>query len=352
VNELHGEYKVTDGKLVIVDLRVDDGQLAEVRVAGDFFLEPDAALESIDAALEGAPVTASRSELGARIRARLPVDANLIGFSPEDVGAAVRRALGHATDWHDHDWQVLHDEPREPAVQMALEQVLSDEVAAGRRPPTLRIWEWERPSVVIGSFQSLRNEVDDEAARRHGVTVVRRITGGGAMFNEPGNTITYSLYAPASLVDGMSFVESYEFLDQWVLAALAELGVQATYVPINDITSPEGKIGGAAQRRLASGAVLHHVMMAYDMDAQKMVEVLRIGRTKMSDKGTTSAVKRVDPVRSQTGLDRASVIESFLNSFSARYGATAGALTEPELTRAHELAASRFSAPEWIGRVP
>lgn len=47
--------------------------------------------------------------------------------------------------------------------------------------------------MVIGSFQSLRNEVDADQARRLGMTVVRRISGGGAMLIEPGNTITYSL---------------------------------------------------------------------------------------------------------------------------------------------------------------
>ena len=51
--------------------------------------------------------------------------------------------------------------------------------------------------MVIGSFQSLRNEVDPDGAERHGITVVRRISGGGAMFMERGNAITYSLYLPA-----------------------------------------------------------------------------------------------------------------------------------------------------------
>src|SRR5690625_7993019 len=90
-------------------------------------------------------------------------------------------------------------------MQMALDEVLLNRVAAGERQPTLRIWEWASASVVLGRFQSVRNEVDREATERYGVTVVRRITGGGAMFNEPHNTITYSLYTPEALVKGMSF---------------------------------------------------------------------------------------------------------------------------------------------------
>lgn len=117
------------------------------------------------------------------------------------------------TAWTDYDWQLIHPGPLPPALHMALDAAITDEVGAGQRPPTLRIWEWSQPAVIIGRFQSLRNEVDPDGARRHGVTVVRRVSGGGAMFVEPGNTITYSLSVPQALVAGMSFQESYAFLD-------------------------------------------------------------------------------------------------------------------------------------------
>jgi lipoate-protein ligase A len=100
------------------------------------------------------------------------------------------------------------------------------------------------------------------------------------------------------------------------------------------------------------GAVLHHVTMSYDIDADKMLEVLRIGREKMSDKGTRSARKRVDPLRRQTGLPRERVIENMIESFRARYGLTAGGITPQELARAEELAATKYSSEEWTARVP
>ena len=78
--------------------------------------------------------------------------------------------------------------------------MLTEAVGDGRREPTLRFWEWSAPAVVIGSFQSVRNEVDLEQAQRHGIEVVRRISGGGAMFTEVESVITYSIYAPAELV--------------------------------------------------------------------------------------------------------------------------------------------------------
>ena len=106
------------------------------------------------------------------------------------------------------------------------------------------------------------------------------------------------------------------------MAALEKVGISAFYVPLNDIATEQGKIGGAAQKRLANGGMLHHVTMSYDIDADKMVEVLRIGKEKLSDKGTTSAKKRVDPLRRQTGLARAEIVAAMMDVFTERYGAT------------------------------
>lgn len=253
--------------------------------------------------------------------------------------------------WDALDWRLLHGAPERPSMQMAIDEILVDEVAAGRRAPTLRIWEWAGSCVVIGRFQSLRNEVDPEAAQRHGIEVVRRISGGGAMFIEPGNTITYSLYAPVELVAGMSFQQAYAHMDEWVLAALEQLGIKAWYQPLNDITSAAGKIAGAAQARRGK-AVLHHVTMAYDIDTSKMLEVLRIGREKLSDKGTASAAKRVDPLRSQTGLSRAQVVTSMIDTFRARHGLVSDELTARERQLATDLAESKFATGAWTGVVP
>jgi lipoate-protein ligase A len=92
--------------------------------------------------------------------------------------------------------------------------------------------------------------------------------------------------------------------------------------------------------------------MAYDIDADKMLEVLRIGREKLSDKGTASAAKRVDPVRSQTGRPRAEVIEAFKAHFRGRYDTVDGALRPAEIARAQHLVATKFGTPEWVARVP
>jgi lipoate-protein ligase A len=349
---VHAEFKVPGGKLVTVDLEAEGEKITRAQLSGDFFLEPDDLLEVMNRALIGLPLNAQNDYIVARIEAVLPADAVLFGVDPAAIATVVRRALTRATGFADYTWELLGPEPLEPLTHMALDQVLTDQVASGARGPTLRIWEWAKPAVVIGSFQSVKNEVDMDNAKRYGLEVTRRISGGGAMFMELGTAITYSLYAPSSLVAGMSFQDSYAFLDDWVINALQRLGIDAHYRPLNDIHSPTGKIGGAAQKRLGSGAVLHHVTMAYDMDGDRMVDVLRIGREKMSDKGVQSANKRVDPLRSHTGMSRVAIMDHLAATFTDLYTVTPSRLTEDERAAAQHLVTTKFATDEWFYRVP
>lgn len=254
------------------------------------------------------------------------------------------------SQWTDHPWELIDTGPQSPQRHMALDQVLLDEVNAGIRPPTLRFWDWASPAVVIGTFQSVRNEVDTTTAANLGVQIVRRITGGGAMFVEPGNSITYSVYAPKSLVAGMSFSEGYEAMDAFVLAALSDLGIKAWYEPLNDIASEIGKLAGAAQAH-RENAILHHVTMSYNIDVGKLVQVLRIGKEKLSDKGTKSAVKRVDALRRQTGLERDEIIASMTNTFKRRHGLKKVDFDASVWNKVDKLVDEKFSTDEWLYKV-
>ena len=350
MTHIHGELKVAGGKLVVIDADRRDGALHDVVLSGDFFLEPDDALGWLTESLQGVPDDVELTALTERLTAARR-DAVMLGFEPRDIALTVLRALGRASGWSDHDFELVETEPLDPPLQMAVDEVLIRQVASGRRTPALRWWDWASAGVIIGSYQSVRNEVDLEAADELDVTVVRRISGGGAMFVEPGNTITYSLYVPDTLVAGQSFASSYAFLDDWVLRGLRRVGVEATYAGLNDIASPAGKIGGAAQKRVPGG-VLHHVTMSYDIDTDKMLRVLRIGREKLSDKGTTSAKKRVDPLRRQTGLDHDAVVDRLIAYFRGRYGLTDDKITPEEQSKADRLIREKFTDPEWTNRVP
>ena len=133
----------------------------------------------------------------------------------------------------DVTWDLMPPGACSAHMHMALDEVLLDRVIAGRRPPTMRLWRWTERALVIGSHQSVANEVDGGAADDLGFVVTRRMSGGGTMLCEPDRTITYSLYLPDTLVAGISFRKSYEVLDSWAVDAarrqrvwLASIGLQ------------------------------------------------------------------------------------------------------------------------------
>ena len=254
--------------------------------------------------------------------------------------------------WRSGRWRLIRGRPVAAPLNHALDEVLLRRCGGGATPPTLRFWDRLLPEVAIGRFQSVRNEVDAAAADRHGVQVVRRMTGGGAIFIEPANIITYSLTAPEALVEGLSFVDSYAFCDRWVITALRSLGLDAAYQPINDISSSGGKICGAAQAR-RYGGVLHHTSMSYDLNSDLMLEVLRIGREKLSDKGIASAAKRVTPLRQQTDLPRDRIVERMIESFAAVVGGLdEEPLAEGEVAEAEGMVETKYGTREWTYLLP
>ena len=375
-----GEAKSAGGKLARVELVLDGAKLVAVRVSGDFFVEPESAaratLEAINAALEGVPADSPFAALAARIRAAVPFGVEFVGTSPESVALAVRRAvtgdaelgaepltlarIGQFTSadiarmtrtWRDLPWRVVPEIPLSAAVNVALDEVISDRVGGGVASPTVRFWAWAEPAVIIGRTQSLSNEVDSVAAQQMGVSVVRRMTGGGAMFLQPHGAITYSICIPDAQLAGLSVRASYEVCEAWVIDGLRAMGVDAHHVPINDIACAEGKIGGAAQAR-RRGVVLHHTTIAYDMDPGDMVRVLRIGREKLRDKGTASAQKRVSPLARQTGLTRAEVAQKLQSHFLETFGGTIAEIEQNEMLAAVELARIKYQSPAWTEEFP
>jgi lipoate-protein ligase A len=249
------------------------------------------------------------------------------------------------------EWDVIPPSPHPAHEHMALDEVLLERVIAGLRRPTLRIWEWVDSALVIGSHQSVMNEVDVPVAGELGFTLTRRMSGGGTMLCEPGRTITYSLYVPESMVAGISFRRSYELLDRWAVEALVGLGVPASYREINDIISPLGKIAGAAQAR-RRGFVLHHTTMAHSMDVELVPRLIRIGRDRIADRGVRSAEKAVSPLSWFTLASCADVARSLHDYFCSELEARASHVSPAELEAARHLVTTKYSTSEWINRLP
>jgi lipoate-protein ligase A len=248
-------------------------------------------------------------------------------------------------------WDVMPPDGYSAHMHMALDEVLLEQVIAGRRPPTMRLWRWVERALVIGSHQSVRNEIDLGAAMQLGFVVTRRMSGGGTMLCEPDRTITYSLYLPESVVEGISFRESYALLDGWAVRAFNELGVPASYREINDIISPGGKIGGAAQAR-RRGFVLHHTTIAHSMDVEMLPRVIRLGRARVAERGVRSAEKSVSPLSWFTTLTCEEVARNLHAYFKRELDARDTHVTSAELDAAQRLVESKYSRSDWINRLP
>jgi lipoate---protein ligase len=236
-------------------------------------------------------------------------------------------------------------------MHMALDEVLLNRVIAGQRAPALRIWQWVERALVIGSHQSVANEIDPDAAADHGFVITRRMSGGGTMLCEPDRTITYSMYLPESLVAGISFRKSYAVLDAWAVDAFMGLGVPASYREINDIISPRGKIAGAAQAR-RKGFVLHHTTIAHTMDVELLPRVIRIGRASVATRGVRSAEKGVSPLSWFTSLSCNDVAERMRAHFVESFASSPSELTKEEISDAQGLVNQKYGTSAWISRLP
>lgn len=242
-------------------------------------------------------------------------------------------------------WDVINEGKHSEAFHHAVDEVLLEKLENGDLRPTLRIWYRENPSVPFGRFQSFEDEVEVDYADENNIEVVRRITGGGAMFAEPENVITYSIYIPKEQVNE-DVEESYRELDSFAVDALNSVGVEASYQPLNDIEHEEGKLGGAAQLR-RQNSVLHHTTMSYDLDTKKMLKVLRIGKEKVSDKAIKSAEKRVARIKDHTDQSREEIIDKLVEAFTEDKEFEERSLTREEKEKARELADEKFSSSEW-----
>ena len=248
-------------------------------------------------------------------------------------------------------WDLITASPQTAHMHMALDEVLLERVIAGARRPAVRFWTWTENALVIGSHQSVMNEVDQAAAHRLGFAVTRRMSGGGTMICEPDRTITYSMYLPATAVASMTFRQSYAALDAWAVRAFVALGVPASYREINDIISPRGKIAGAAQAR-RRGHVLHHTTIAHTMDPALVRRLIRLGREPLSERGARSADKEVSPLSWFTDLDCSAVTAHLERFFASSFRVEPGALARDEVADAERLVATKYATPAWINRLP
>lgn len=225
-------------------------------------------------------------------------------------------------------------------MNMAIDEALTETVAAGGQP-TMRFYQWNPSAVSIGYFQSLSQEVNEEACK--GVSIVRRRTGGGAVYHDMLGEITYSVIAPESMFQGIT--ESYQEICGWIIRSLGNLGIHAEFKPINDVLVKGRKLSGNAQTR-RNKVLLQHGTILYDVDVDKMFSVLRVPDEKIRDKVIASVKERVTSVRASCQCGKEELYHALLLGFTDGKQWEISRLSEEEKPRATELA-RRYESKEW-----
>jgi len=188
-------------------------------------------------------------------------------------------------------WRLLDLSDPDPYLNMAYEEAVVRAVGAGQVPPTLRLWQNDN-AVIIGRHQDALAEVNEEACRALGTAVVRRMSGGGAVYHDAGN-LNYAIAVPLTHPFAqLEVLESYRLFCTAVVEALAEFGLQGEFRPINDIDVDGRKVSGTAQAR-HDGALLHHGTLLMKLDVDKMAQVLRPSKEYLERKGVASVKRRV-----------------------------------------------------------
>lgn len=229
-------------------------------------------------------------------------------------------------------WRLLPFTAEEAAVNMAIDEAVAEAVGRGASRPTIRFYSWSPGAVTLGCFQST-DEVDVDACAQHGIDIVRRRTGGGAVYHDPEGEITYSVIAPERMF-GHDIPSSYRQVCGYVIDALQLLGIGSRFRPVNDIVVGGRKISGSAQTR-RGGVFLQHGTLLLSIDAQRMSSLLRPSAAKT---GGRDVSELLTSIQAHSGAPRSEVLAALREGFLRTRQWAAAPLTAEEVSRANELA--------------
>ena len=232
-------------------------------------------------------------------------------------------------------WRLIIHPECEPSWNMAVDSALLQHLKEGE--VTLRLYRWNKPAVSIGYFQDMDNEVNVALCRNDNVPIIRRVTGGGAVFHH--EEITYCLIHPIEGVfSGISIPDSYKIISQPFVMALSSLGIDALYRPINDIIVGNKKISGSAQTRKATVLQQHGTMLvATNTDTMFQYLVVNPGAMQTSDKPVITIAELIDYESKEALYQK--VIDAIVTAFSDVFNVS---LHKSDMTEEEEETAKVF----------
>ena len=235
--------------------------------------------------------------------------------------------------------KLIVNEFTSPSFNLALEEYLLSNFKNGE---IIMLWRNE-PSVIIGKNQNAYAEIDADYVKANNITVVRRLTGGGAVFHDLGN-INYTLisdYNSENFGDFSGFAEP-------IRSFLSQFGAPATLSGRNDITVNGAKISGTAQTVKGSRCLAHGTLL-YSADISALAKALRPNQKKLEDKAVRSVKSRVGNIKELCSLSLSA--EEFMSALADHLlkckDCELYTLSDTDIAAAKKIEEEKYSKWEW-----
>lgn len=251
-------------------------------------------------------------------------------------------------------WRLIRTGLNDALTNMAIDEAILNSVAEEAAPNTVRFYRWKPSAVSVGFSQQVEKEVEVEACKALGIDVVRRPTGGGAVYHDSNGELTYSIIARSDIIPS-DVVSSYRCLCRGIVMMCRNLGLNAQ-LSFDDkgrqcpnVTVNGKKISGSAQTRRKS-AFLQHGTLLLDPNLETMTRVLKMGLPtaripleKLASKVTTIRHLLGKPVSFEEVENNLRL--AFEKEFNMKLPEQV--LSPSELEQASELRLTKYATEEW-----
>ena len=252
-------------------------------------------------------------------------------------------------------WRLLKLETYDAATNMAIDEAVLRSRICGKVPNTIRFYRWNPSAVSIGRFQNVHDAVNLENCEKYGVDVVRRITGGGAVYHDSQDEITYSMIVGRDDLDTEDVTSSYDKICKGLTNAVGLLGVKADFNQGDPRNCPNiavngRKISGSAQS-FKGGVVLQHGTLLLSVDLKKMFTYLRVPWAKTCMEIVNVAERRITSLKKELGAEidveqaHAALVKGFQNTLEINLSEST--LTPEELKTVERLRMEKFVSRNW-----
>ncbi|MDH3416662.1 MAG: lipoate--protein ligase family protein [Gammaproteobacteria bacterium] len=250
-------------------------------------------------------------------------------------------------------FRIIDTGVREGRANIAFDAALIEERQANRVPDTIRFLRFP-PTALIGRHQDLSREIDLDYCEQNGVGVVRRITGGGAIYLDEGQLGWELVFHRASL--GIpALPDLAREICNAAAKGLSELGIKARFRPRNDIEVDGRKISGTGGF-FDGDTLIYQGTVLVDMSAQQMVKVLNVPESKLAKRKLDSAAERVVTLKELLGDDLPdieTIKQALIKGFTEAFGISAepGEITANEEALAEQYFKEEIGTDEFVAEI-